>query len=405
MEMFDNPHLNWGVLNPEMIMQKGINIEEAESTEHKRKMIAEEINKRYMNKTGKTWLDSTNAKAISTRNGNNAGRMDNYDVISPGFITDLDKKIERGSRNFKRPIIEQMEDGTDIYDYCAEKRCFFKKDSKDVISFDDFMTLGNRSSIQLHVYRNLAVKSTEKNIYDNDNAGTPGLSRAIQFQFIDCQNAKSQMYNHAHSIKGSRIHEYFLPDSKPGSKFGFKDREWLSLFPDLLNVYIAEIIYSRKDYEYEKNVPIYVIEEYVKGEWIPHKSTSNIELMNKIRDNIIYVGTTMVREGERYRWVHFPKGWNYEATPQQKILSRYNGYSFEYRGLQSHIPLHRDATLDEAKHVYMDNEDLTEMIRLGNDYTSSDASTNYLPRCSSYDYYKHKKKKKKKCQKKYLVKT
>ena len=304
MEMFDNPHLNWGVLNHEMIMQKGINIEEAESTATQRRTVSAEIFQRCKKHTRKKWCDDTNAIAFTTRNGNNAGRLDNYNIIAPGFKNKTDERVERGSRNLQTTIIQEMEDGTGVYNESAEKRCFFKKGSTDVISFDNFMKLGNRSRIELHVYRNLAIKSTEKNDFDTDNTGTAGLSRPIQFQFINCQNE--------HSIQGSAIHEYFLPDSKPDGKFGFKDREWLSLFPDLLNVYIAEIIYSRKDYDYEKNVPIYSIEEYVNGEWIPHKSTSNIELMNKIKDNIIYVGTTMVRGGDKYRWVHFPKGWNFK---------------------------------------------------------------------------------------------
>ena len=388
-----NADLDWGPLDPNMIMQRGINIELAESTEKQRRDVATALQSR-----GK--VDVINHRALEIRNGQAAGRNDNSNIISPGFQTPTDVLVSRGQNKFQSShIIEEMECATNTFESGNISDKLFNKEE-----YEEF--LKSDSTIDLTVYRNLAFTKAEASEWEKTGADdfatfsrladkrTPGLSRPIQFQFVDCSDPERKLnMRNPYKLTGSAIHEYFLPDflpGNPGSTFGFNDFQWSRIFPSLINVFIAEIVYSRKDIGLVSSLdrPIYIVEEYKDGKWY-ETTKSSAELIQEINKQIKYVGTTMIRgNADEYRWAHLPNGWNFQVNDEHQVLKEFHHFNQDTEGLKSDTG--ETPSLKTADSVYMDNTDLPAVLN-ENAEEYGDESTNFLPRASLWCYREAKK--------------
>ena len=385
-----NAGLDWGPLDPNMIMQRGINIELAESTEKQRQFIATALH--LENK-----LDVINHRALELRNGDVAGRKDDSTIISPGFQTSTDVLVSRDQDNFQSShIIEEME--------CATNTFKTRNLNDKLLNNEEYEEfLKSDSTINLTVYRNLAFTAAEADDWQKTGADdlatfsrladkrTCGLSRPIQFQFVDCSDPEKKLnMSNPYKLTGSAIHEYFLPENF-GSTFGFNDLQWTGLFPSLINVFIAEIIYSRKDINHlEDNHRIYTVEEYdvEKDEW-KTSTKSDADLIQEIKKHILYVGTTMIRDNaNKYRWAHLPNGWNFQVKDEHQVLKEFHKFNQDTEGLKPGTG--ESLSLETARSVYMDNTDLPAVINEDED-EYGDANTNFLPRASLWCYREAKK--------------
>ena len=378
--MLDNENIKWNVVQPIDLLQRGIKIQYSGDIHSQDRFEYYNELKKWMQvdmkvgMIGRSEWGELNRDNIAEHEVMNS-RWSQTGVI--GRMNEEDQQICEG--------IERAQ-GTDAILNEIEMAANYGGRSGFLCQDSEMKYFEENGRLEIDIFRQLPFYPKD----DDDYYMPPASAKPILFTFLDCTHAEDNLSRFQKSffstLLQSNRHEYFLPeylpdydthietvrrkeeadifeqikgDAPPGKQYGFKDREWPQMFQDLINVYIAEIVYSidepvggnkvvwPEEWRDKDKAPLYDIRvKGEDGEWtrIDYETRMNDpqKVIDILAKNAQYMGTKIIRKhrtynsvsghgfnnthvSNRWQWAHLPSIPD-KLTSELKLMASVENY-------------------------------------------------------------------------------